>query len=164
MGRVRAFLDANVLFSAALGGDAFALLWRLAERGAAELVTSSYCYLEARVNLERKAPTVAARLGERMQVVGLVGPGSEHLAWAAALLPEKDAAVLAAARAAASDVLLTGDLRHFGALMTRTDLTPRVSTVRELLLRGGPRPEPPIARSPRTGTRPARQRRSRRKA
>jgi len=74
VGRVKAFLDANVLFSAALGGEGFGLLWGLAERGAVELVTSSYCYLEARVNLERKAPAAIGRLGERMRVVGLVGP------------------------------------------------------------------------------------------
>jgi uncharacterized protein len=136
VGRVRVFLDANVLFSAALGGDAFGLLWRLAERGAVELVTSAYCYLEARVNLERKEPAAIDRLSERMQAVGLVGAGDEHVAWAAALLPEKDAAVLAAASGAGAAVLITGDLRHFASLMTLGDLTPRVTTVRGFLLTG----------------------------
>jgi hypothetical protein len=99
-----------------------------------------------------------------MQVVELVGPGGDDLAWAATLLPEKDAAVLAAARAAAADVLLTGDLQHFGSLMTRRDLALRVSTVREFLLGGGARPERPRAHPSRTDHRPARHARSRRKA
>jgi predicted nucleic acid-binding protein len=148
---VRAFLDANVLFSAALGGEGFALLWGLAERGAVELVTSSYCYLEARVNLERKAPTAADRLGERMRVVGLVGPGAEYAAWAVALLPEKDAAVPAAARAAGADVLLTGDLRRFGSLMNQADLPLLVTTVRSFLLQGAPWPERSAAPSTHSG-------------
>jgi len=164
VGRVKAFLDANVLFSAALGGEGFGLLWGLAERGAVELVTSSYCYLEARVNLERKAPAAIGRLGERMRVVGLVGPGAEHAAWAVALLTEKDAAVLAAARAAGADVLLTGDLRHFGSLMTRADLPLLVTTVRSFLLQGTPPPERSAAPSSHTWTRPERTRKRRGKA
>jgi uncharacterized protein len=158
VGRVRAFLDANVPFSSALGGDAFALLWRLAERGAVELVTSAYCYLEARVNLERKEPAAIDRLSERMQAVGLVGAGDEHVAWAAALLPEKDAAVLAAARGSGAAVLITGDLRHFASLMVLRDLTPRVFTVREFLLGGAPRARRSAARRLRPGTRPERKR------
>ena len=164
MGRLRASLAANVLFSAALGGDAFGLLWRLAERGVVELVTSSYCYLEARVNLERKAPAATGRLGERMRVVGLVAPGAEHAAWAVALLPEKDAAVLAAARAAGADVLLTGDLRHFGSLMTRADLPLLVATVRSFLLQGAPRPERSSAPSTRSGAHPEQMRKRRGRA
>jgi uncharacterized protein len=154
VGRVRTFLDANVLFSAALGGDAFGLLWRLAERGAVELVTSAYCYLEARVDLERKEPAAIDRLSERMQAVGLVAPGEEHTLWAATLLPEKDAVVLAAARGAGADVLLTGDLRHFASLMTLGDLTPRVTTVRAFLLHGALGASRSAARRPGHGRRP----------
>ena len=121
----------------------------------------SYCYLEARVNLERKAPAAAGCLGERMQSVGLVGPGNEHASWVIARLPEKDAAVLAAARAASADVLLTGDLRHFGSLMTRADLPLHVATVREFLLKGALGLERSTSRSPRSGVRPERQRKHR---
>jgi len=150
---VRVFLDANVLFSAALGGEAFTVLWAIADRGAIALVTSAYCFVEAWTNLERKAPAAVPRLTERMAVVSIVGPGDEHREWASALLHAKDAAVLAAARGAGAAVLLTGDRRHFGALMVRADLVPRVATTRDFLLEG-----PPLAagRSGRRGRRRAR--------
>jgi uncharacterized protein len=63
-------------------------------------------------------------------------PPSEALASARRLVAEKDAPVLAAALAARADVLVTGDLKHFGALMDRDDLPPRVRTPRAFLLEG----------------------------
>jgi len=48
----------------------------------------------------------------------------------------KDAPVLAAALAARADVLVTGDLKHFGALMDRDDLPLRVRSPRAFLLEG----------------------------
>jgi len=138
VGAVKVFLDANVLFSAALGGAAFDLLWELCGRGAVELLTGQQCYLEARVNLERKRPESLGRLSDHMRVVKVVERGEEHDVWARELVPEKDAAVLADARAAGADVVATGDLRHFGSLMRRDDLPFRVVTVRGLLLTATP--------------------------
>ena len=47
MASLTVFLDANVLFSAAVGGPAFELIWELARRGLIRLVTSAHCRAEA---------------------------------------------------------------------------------------------------------------------
>jgi predicted nucleic acid-binding protein len=130
------FLDANVLFSAALGGPAFELIWELARRGRIRLVTSAHCRIEATANLERKRPRSAPGLGRLLSEVDLAPePPSEALASARRFVPEKDR-VLAAALAARADVLVTGDLKHFGALMDRGDLPLRVRSPRAFLLEG----------------------------
>jgi predicted nucleic acid-binding protein len=130
-------LDANVLFSAAPGGPAFELIWELARRGRIRLVTSAHCRIEAVANLERKRPRSAAQLGRVLSEVDLAPePPSEALASARGLVTEKDAPVLAAALTAGADVLVTGDLKHFGALMGRVDLPLRVRSPRAFLLEG----------------------------
>jgi predicted nucleic acid-binding protein len=63
-------------------------------------------------------------------------PPAEALARARRLVTEKDAPVLAAALAARADVLVTGDLKHFGPLMQRADLPLRVRSPRAFLLEG----------------------------
>ena len=123
----RIFLDANVLFSAALGGPVFEAIWAVADRGGFELVTSVYCLVEARENLARKRPEAMVRLSEKLALVKLVAE-AEGEPWIARLLPEKDRPVLAAAVASGAEVVLTGDVRHFGKLMEREDLRPRVLT------------------------------------
>ncbi|MFH1177125.1 MAG: PIN domain-containing protein [Acidobacteriota bacterium] len=133
---MRAFLDANVLFSSAIGGASFELLWELAATARIELVTSSYCLVEATTNLKRKAPEALARLEPKLRWVAMVAEAPEYAEWAMVLVEEKEAAVLASARGAKADALVTGDLKHFGALMKRDDLPLKVMTVRELLLRG----------------------------
>lgn len=135
MGAVRVFLDANVLFSAALGGQSFDLVWELAERGKIELVTSRHCRLEAERNLSRKRPERLERFLTLLAGVREASDIKEHES-ASSLLPVKDAPVYAAAVALGAHVLLTGDRRHFGALMARTDLPLRIRTVRDFLLEG----------------------------
>jgi hypothetical protein len=49
---VRVFLDANVLFSMALGGPVFNAILEVAKRGRLHLPTSAFCYLEAWRNVE----------------------------------------------------------------------------------------------------------------
>ena len=134
MGPLKVFLDANVLFSASLGGPAFELLWELAERGRVELLTSPYALLEAERNLERKRPEAKNALLRRLRQVRLVPDVPE-----ADLpgLPPGDAALYAAARRAGADVFLTGDRRHFGRLMEDESTRPRVSTPRAFLLEEG---------------------------
>lgn len=131
------FLDANVLFSAAVGGPAFDLIWELARRGRVRLVTSAHCRAEAAANIERKRPRSAAGLERALAEVALTRePASSLVDAARRLLPEKDAPVLAAALEAGADVLITGDLKHFGALMERDDLPLRVRSPRAFLLEG----------------------------
>lgn len=127
------FLDANVLFSAALGGEVFGLIWLLAERGRLELLTSPLCLMEAGFNLERKRPQAMPHLPLLMRQVHLTAepeetnlPSEEPLRTLFKSLPEKDRPVLQAALQARAQILLTGDLRHFGPLMTRQDLSLQV--------------------------------------
>jgi len=133
---VRALLDANVLFSAALGGTAFALLWELAKLGKIDLCTSAYCLAEAEQNLARKRPDALARYHTLLKGVATVPESTADLPRAEGLVPPKDAPVLAAAVRAGAAVLLTGDLTHFGPLMVRHDLPLRVQTVRAFLMAG----------------------------
>lgn len=137
MAALTVFLDANVLFSAALGGPAFELLWDLAAADRIRLVTSRQCRAEAATNLERKRQAALPRLATLLELVG-EAPGADEseLEKARGLLPEKDAPVMASALAAGAAVLLTGDLKHFGPLMERSDLKLRVRTPRSFLLEG----------------------------
>ncbi len=131
------FLDANVLFSAALRGPAFELIWELAQLGRIRLVTSTHCRIEASANIERKRPRSAARLDRLlMEVEPAPNPTAQQIAEARRLVPEKDAPVLAAAVAVGAVVLVTGDLKHFGGLMERDDLPLRVRSPRAFLLEG----------------------------
>ncbi|PZA08203.1 MULTISPECIES: PIN domain-containing protein [unclassified Meiothermus] len=142
---MRVFLDANVLFSAALGGEVFRLIWLLAERGRLELCTSLRCWLEAEFNLERKRPRAAPRLPLLMQRVQLVAepegsgpPCDEPLKTLFKSLPDKDRPVLQAALQAQAQILLTGDLKHFGPLMQREDLPLRVLSPGDFIRRVRP--------------------------
>ena len=100
-------------------------------------MTSAHCRAEAMANIERKRPGSMSRLEEALAEVGLVPePASSLVDAARRLLPEKDAPVLAAALEAGADVLVTGDLKHFGGLMKRDDLPLRVRSPRAFLLEG----------------------------
>lgn len=137
MAALTVFLDANVLFSAALGGPAFELLWELERGGRIRFVTSRQCRAEAAANLERKRPDAAPRLAVLLSSVDEAPePEEEELRKARQVLPEKDAPVLAAALAAGASVLVTGDVKHFGSLMSRRDLKLRIRTPRAFLLEG----------------------------
>lgn len=130
---LRIFLDAKILFSASLRGPAFELLWDLSTAGKVLLLTSAYCLAEARTNIERKRPEAKRRLAALVSAVEIV-PSPGQLVWASELVGSGDAHVLAAAVDARADVLLTGDLKHFGSLMERADLPLRVRTLRAFLL------------------------------
>ena len=127
----RLFLDANVLFSAALSPTGTArALYALANAGQCELLTSAYAYSEARRNLELKSIASVGELTGLMHVTREVAAPRSRVEFAARLLPDKDAPILAAAIAAEASALVTGDQRHFGPLYGRTlggvvVLTPR---------------------------------------
>ena len=131
---VTVFLDANILFSAALGGEAFAMLWDLARQRKVVLCSSAYCLIEARRNIENKRPSALTDLEAKLTDVKVVAH-AETVSFPVAL-NAKDLPVLAAAVAAGVDALLTGDVRHFGPLMTLRDLPLRIMTLREFLLFG----------------------------
>lgn len=129
---VGVFLDANILFSAALGGEAFALLWALAQQKKVAFHSSTYCLMEARRNIENKRAQAITDFETKLADVQIVAH-AETVDFPVAL-NAKDLPVLAAAVAAGLDVLLTGDIRHFGPLMNRSELPLRVMTVRDFLL------------------------------
>jgi predicted nucleic acid-binding protein len=119
---LRIFLDANVLFSAALRPrDREYAFFRIAREGGCTLLASAYALGEARSNLGSKAPHALPRLEGLAPLLEIVlDPPAEVMALAAAAgLPAKDAPILAAAIAGRADLLVTGDRRHFGALFGR---------------------------------------------
>ncbi len=121
----RVFLDANVLVSAALEPvSRIASLWTLP---GVRLLASPHVLAEARRNVP--APDAAERL--EMLIAALVVLPAEPADFAIeddpSLLP-KDRPILLAAIVSGADVLLTGDLTHFGPCLGTT-----VSGVRVLL-------------------------------
>ena len=118
---MRLFLDANVLFSAALSPEgAASSLFAFAAAGACELVTSALVVAEATRNLRAKAPEAVDR-GERLiaSVDIVVEADARLVDRMAVALPAKDRPVLAAARGCRATVLVTGDRRHLGPLFGR---------------------------------------------
>ncbi len=130
---MRVFLDANVLFSSALGGESFTALWDVLRREGLTACTSPQCVDEVRRNVAKKRPQAVARLEALLGEVEVVAAPSAVVAWAAGQLPEDDAWVLAGAVEARAAVLLTGNTRHFGWAMARGDLPLQVRTVRAWL-------------------------------
>lgn len=113
---VRAFLDANVLFSAAYRPDAgIRRLWRIAT---VRLVTSEYAAEEARRNLdsaEQRADLEALLAG-----LEIVGTPADRRIPSVPKLPDKDRPILLAAIEARATHLLSGDVEHFGPHYGRT--------------------------------------------
>jgi uncharacterized protein len=129
------FLDANVLFSAALGGSTFTSILELEEAGAVRLVSTRACVAEAVTNLERKRQGSIGALAAVLLHVHLDDPDlTGSLERAETLVGSDDAHVLAAALAMQAAVLVTGDVKDFGHLMERTDLPLRVRTPRAFFL------------------------------
>ena len=113
----RAFLDANVLFSAAYREKSG--LMRLWHRQGAELVTSAYAAEEARRNLA--SPDQRARLESLLSQMRIVAESDAPMP-ASVKLPDKDHPILKAAIAAEATHLITGDVKDFGRYFgTRID-------------------------------------------
>jgi predicted nucleic acid-binding protein len=151
---VRLFLDANVLFSMALGsGESPHPLLKLANFGQCTLFTSSLGAEEARRNMERKVPHASERLDAVLSTVSISpDPTGALVSWALHQgLPAKDAPLLAAAIAARSDLFVTGDLRHFGHLFGRVlrgVQVIRLSDAIGLIVEGAKRADSPRRGSP----------------
>ncbi len=118
---MRLFLDANVLFTAAVSPTgASAGLIALAEAGGCELVSSTLAVAEATRNLRATAPAAMDRWGVVDTVVGIVPEGDPRLLMRVdVVLEAKDRPILAAALGCRATVLVTGDRRYFGPLFGR---------------------------------------------
>jgi uncharacterized protein len=134
---VKLFLDANVIFAAAISPEGRAqALFALVEAGYGTLLTSSFAAEEARRNIARKYPNDMGRLENLLQQCEVVPEGSpEQFAWVHEHLPSKDAPILAAAVAAGAELLVTGDRAHFGTLYGRTFAGTEVISLAEGLAR-----------------------------
>lgn len=137
MADLRAFLDANVLFTAAYSPDGLsALLIELGAAGRVTLLTSPLAIAEAERNLEAKRPAAlpafrrglsAVRIAREpapADVERLTPPG----------LSLRDRPLLAAAIVARATHFVTGDVADFGRWMDRRARLPlQVMTPREFL-------------------------------
>lgn len=133
---MRLFLDANILFSAAYREvNPALLLFELAAKGRCCLLTSRFAWDEARRN-------IALKCSERLPALDVLNdrldfapvPDAKAIAEAVGEgLPDKDAPILASARAANVDILITGDRAHSGHLYGTVIGRLRVLTLREVL-------------------------------
>lgn len=113
----RVFLDANVLVSAALKpGSRLASLWTLP---GVRLLASPHVLAEARRNVSE--PDAADRLEVLISaLVVLPAEPADFPTEDDPGLPPKDRPVLLAAIVSVADVLLTGDITHFGGCLGST--------------------------------------------
>ena len=115
--KLRIFLDANVLFSAAHSDGAVRRLLYLLHADGHMLVADAYVAVEAQRNLAAKAGADALAYLEallsRIEVNGVTAQAT--LTPVADWLPAKDRPVLHAAIACRCQALVTGDSTHFGA-------------------------------------------------
>ncbi len=124
------FLDANVLFSAAYKpGSRLLALWGLPK---VTLATSAYAVEEARRNLPRpEQKAILENLVKDLRILLEVRPVPPLPA--SVDLPEKDLPILTAAIQIQANILLTGDVRHFGPLFGRLIKGVRILTPADFL-------------------------------
>ena len=141
---MRIFLDANILFSAAKSDGAIRRFLKELSGQGHVFAIDAYVAEEARRNIAAKAPGALVVLDDLMSRMACADAHAGELdADTAALLPEKDRPVLAAAIRQACEVLLNGDSTHFGALYGRTVQGVTIHSPRSLALAlsDPPRPE-----------------------
>lgn len=112
----RVFLDANILFSVVYGSPGLRSLWDLAEKGKVVLLSSNYAVEEARRNLTGKQSGTLQQYLSRLEIVSEADPEIP----CPIALPPKDRPILLAAVAGKADILLTGDVTHFGLFFGKT--------------------------------------------
>jgi uncharacterized protein len=141
---LRIFLDANILFSAARADGAIRRLLSELRQREHVLVAGPLVIVEARRNLENKAnPAALAWLDSMLLSIETSATVPRLVASDIDWLVEKDRHVLRAAMQMQCDVLVTGDVTHFGAGYGRSFdgvkiLSPRMTA--ELLLLLAPSP------------------------
>jgi len=112
---IRAFVDASVLFAAAYSETgASREIIRQAIRDKIRLVASQLVFEEARRNLQDKAPEVVADFESLRDAVGfeIVRPTKREVEEALQYTAAKDAPIVAAARKARVDYLVSLDRHH----------------------------------------------------
>lgn len=112
---IRVFIDASVLLSASLSPTgASREIIRLALRDQITLVVSQLVLQETERNLATKAPAALSAFEEFRNVVPfeLVRPTKRQVLQAASYTALKDAAIVAAAKRAKVDYLVSLDRRH----------------------------------------------------
>ena len=126
---MRVFLDANILFSAALSKSLLRpFLQQLGLR--VQLLTNAYAREEAARNLGAKHPE---RLGEHKKFASSLEEVPGRLFELGVSLARKDQPILCGAIAGQADYLLTGDKKDFGSLFGRTVQGVKVVTVKMLM-------------------------------
>lgn len=128
----RIFLDANILFSAVYRENASLLkLWQMAN---VVLITSDYAVQETIVNLNKTEQR--DRLTKLLQTVTVQAyPINPPTLPVLINLPEKDIPILQAAIIGNADILLTGDVSHFGRYFGKTICGIRIMRPTDLLYR-----------------------------
>jgi predicted nucleic acid-binding protein len=109
---IRAFLDANVLFSASNSGSHIARLLSLSLEQA-EFITSDFAAEEARRNVRLKREAWAKNLDRLLRQVQVIPSIKFDLS---VKLSEKDQPILCAAIRSNCHYLVTGDRKDFGHL------------------------------------------------
>jgi predicted nucleic acid-binding protein len=104
------FIDSNILFSACYRSpNLFERLWAIPT---VRIVTAEYCVDEVRRNL--RSPEQTRRLDQWLSRTRIVENCPDSDLPEMLMLPAKDVPVLAAAARCRADILITGDLNHFG--------------------------------------------------
>ena len=109
------FVDSSVLFAAISSSTGYARdLVRLALRGHVVLYANHYVLREVTANLAEKAPATAIFFEQVLREIAwqMVEPSAEEVLAAAVYTVLKDAPVVAAAKKAGCDYLVTYDRKH----------------------------------------------------
>jgi uncharacterized protein len=118
----RVFIDANILFSAALYPESrIAALVAHSKAMGLQCLCSPAVVEEALRNLKKKHPASLQRIPKLLALVEVVHGFSSKPC--PIKLPEKDQHVMLAAMAGNADILLTGDIKDFGPYMNKPKLT-----------------------------------------
>ena len=140
----RVFLDSSILFSTCQAEDGLNRLWKLAENGRCQLLTSRYVIEKAVRNLRH--PYDLKPLEKCLPSVQIVLESDTRLRCPIEL-PERARAVLMAAISAKSDYFLTGDAEYYGRYLGETImgtkiLSPRLYLSEKQLANGAPNVKP----------------------
>ena len=113
--KMRIFLDANILFSASLQGSH---MRRLVDQSIKnhQVLSSKYAYEEALRNLHLKRNSCVPALISLAREIEIIQSVDGDLP---VPIPDKDRPILYTALKSGSDILLTGDLKDFGHLMSQ---------------------------------------------
>ena len=113
---MRVFLDANILFSAAMPDSLTRELLDVVLRHA-KAITNQHAWEEARRNIEHKRPHLAGAFNALKPRIKFTDEFKEIIK---PVLPDKDRPIIGGAVGSRCTHLWTGDKRHFGSLYGHT--------------------------------------------